>query len=570
MIDKAIEFFENGKIRHNRGDLPGAKGLYLKAIELNPNYGQAYNNLGNVFSDLGNLSEAEDVYRKALELIPDHPMILNNLGNCLHACGLNEEAESLLNKAIKISPNDPVAYSNLGNVFRELGKVNEAVNAFKKAIELNPNIEQVHVNFGNTLKALKDFNGAIQAFEKAIDINPGYSEAYASLSDIYEKLNDIKQLENIYETAKRQLGENDPLLLFVQATVFTRKNKYADALESLEAINPEQFSLAFQKIYSNILAKTHDKLGNYKKAFDQFQLFNDLVKKTNKDINYNSKKYLNNLKQLAKNWSTIDYVNWDNIEDNNTKNRQLVFLVGFPRSGTTLLDTVLRSHNEIFVVEEKLMVQKMLTELNGREDYKSLSDLKSADLEWFREIYYEELHKYIDNSEKAKIIVDKLPLNITHIGLIKRVFPNSKIILSLRHPYDVVLSCFMQSFKLNDSMSNFLSLNTSAELYSAVMDLWEQYVRSFQLDYISIKYEDLVLDLKSSVLPILNYLGIQWDDGLLDYQKTAFNRIHIDTPSYNQVTQDLYKTSINRWVNYREDMEVADEYLLSWVKKFNY
>lgn len=570
MNQKAIDFFEQGKKFQQQGILNSAKQSYLQALKINPEYGQAYNNLGNVFSDQGDLKQAEQAYLKALELIPDHPMILNNLANCFHLTGQNDQAKLYLAKALEIAPHDPYAHSSLGNVLKDLGDKQGAINAYKKSISLDSNIGQVYVNLGNVLKQIKDIDGAISSYESAIKNNPKLAEAYANLGGLYETHNKLDNLEKVYKQAKQQLDANNPILLYLKAKIAYRDNDFAETINSLEGVSPEKFPLGFQKAYSTLLAKAHDKVGNYEKAFLNFNFSNELAKKSHKAQKFDPNNYLSVISELSLKWSTSQNIQWQKADNKYDSKRQLVFLVGFPRSGTTLLDTILRSHAEVEVVEEESMVFKMYSRLNGQVDPRSLSELKGSDIEQLREIYFEELFLHLKETDVSRIIIDKLPLNIAYIGLIKRVFPESKIILALRHPYDVVFSCFMQSFELNDAMSNFLSINTSAKLYNEIMTLWENYERALELDYVMIKYEDLISDLKAAVTPVLSHLGLDWDDNLLNYQQTAFDRSMINTPSYNQVTQNLYKNSINRWINYKEQMKDADKNLIPWVKKFNY
>ena len=161
-------------------------------------------------------------------------------------------------------------------------------------------------------------------------------------------------------------------------------------------------------------------------------------------------------------------------------------------------------------------------------------------------------------------------MNITHVGSIHRVFPDAKFILALRHPCDCVLSCFMQTFKLNGAMMNFLSLEQSARLYAAVMELWTVYRQKLDLDVHVVKYEELVQDLEGTCRPLIRFLGLEWDDNLHNYQKTALERGSIHTPSYSQVVQPLYKRASGRWTNYREQMEPVLPVLQPWIEAFGY
>ena len=234
----------------------------------------------------------------------------------------------------------------------------------------------------------------------------------------------------------------------------------------------------------------------------------------------------------------------------------------------------MRSHPQISVVEEKPMVGVMTGVMSKAfaqaPTIQNLSTLSEPDICSLRDIYFKELAKYLDRVDDGKLVVDKLPLNIVHADIIHRVFPDAKFILALRHPCDCVLSCFMQTFKLSDAMVNFLSIDQSARLYAAVMELWFAYQQKLDLDVHALKYEDLVQDFEGTCKSLISFLGLEWDDNLHNYQKTALGRGSIKTASYHQVVQPLYKQASGRWTNYREQMQPVLPVLQPWIEAYGY
>jgi len=168
-----------------------------------------------------------------------------------------------------------------------------------------------------------------------------------------------------------------------------------------------------------------------------------------------------------------------------------------------------------------------------------------------------------------KIIIDKFPLTIIEVGFLKKIFPKSKIILSMRHPCDSVLSCFFSNFKINDAMINFLNLNDSVVFYNNIFELFDIYTKSLNLDFLTVKYEDLVGSFQKTLKKVLTFLNLKYEDNLNRFYETAINRNIINTPSYNQVTEPLYNTSINRWKNY-EDAKFLQKDLKKWIEKQGY
>ena len=248
----------------------------------------------------------------------------------------------------------------------------------------------------------------------------------------------------------------------------------------------------------------------------------------------------------------------------------LAFLIGFPRSGTTLLDTILRSHQDIEVLEEKPLIytiQKLVEEkFNTKID--NLYSLSGDNVMFLRNKYYGLIKKY--KNKKANLIIDKLPLNTISLPLINHLFPSAKIIFTHRHPYDTVLSCFQQSFKPNGAMANLVSLQSSSIMYDQVMDAWDLYKNNLPLDFVTSKYENLIENFDNHTLKILDFLGVEWDENMKNYRKTAIERDKINTPSSSQVVQPLYKTSINKWKNYEKYFENCHQYLDKWVSYFDY
>ena len=179
------------------------------------------------------------------------------------------------------------------------------------------------------------------------------------------------------------------------------------------------------------------------------------------------------------------------------------------------------------------------------------------------------MHEITKNDIHSSIIIDKLPLNLIEIGFIKRVFPQSKFILMLRHPCDTVLSCFMSDFKINEGMASFYNLKDATILYNEVFSLWNQYLEVYDLAYHIVKYEEVVLNFDNTIKKTINFLNVGWEENVKNFNATALARKKINTPSYNQVVQPLYEKSINRWKKYDEMKKIYPS-LEYWIKKYNY
>jgi len=567
--DYAQAYNNRGIALKEHGQLEKAVASYDKAIQLKPDFEDAYCNRGIALQELGQIKEAVESYNKAIQLKPDCAEAYSNRANALQELGQIKEAVESYDKAIQCKPDFAEAYSNRGTALKELGQFEKAVESYDKAIQFKPDFAEAYNNRGTALRELGQLEEAVESYEKAIQFKPGYVEPYFNLCGIYEKKSMVSELKKILHQAQEVLPENAPQLLYCWAQLASRERRIEEARNLLEQISPEKLPTVTRMAYSELLAKTYDKLGLYAKAFAQFEITNEITRQSFNYQKYRARRYLSFVSQSAEYWTNVGKLKWP-VRQTPTHQPSLTFLVGFPRSGTTLLDTILRSHPEVLVVEEKPMVETMLIQLKGDATPDLLTRLNDKQIDKMREVYWEELlcHEKLDGSHR--IIIDKLPLNIIHIGLINRVFPDAKFILALRHPYDCVLSCFMQCFELNDAMANFLTLQQSAKLYDAVMNLWTHYNNALDLEVGISKYEDLVQNLQGTAESLLNFLGLDWHDNLLNYQQTALSREWISTPSYNQVTQSLYTQAIGRWKNYRDQINVIASPLKPWAEKFGY
>jgi hypothetical protein len=346
-----------------------------------------------------------------------------------------------------------------------------------------------------------------------------------------------------------------------------KKDLFSETIKNLESFSiKNNTNLEIDRI--NLLAKSYDKVDKIDEAFLYFEktnLLNSSLK--HKEINKNN--FLNEVKVR------IDYFeNTTNIEKLNhlQTDHRPIFMIGFPRSGTTLLDTILRSHPMIDVIEEKSSVKKLVNSLSKltNKSFQNMNDIKEENINEIRKAYFDDLFSYTNQEDKQKIFIDKLPLNIIYIAEILRIFPNAKFIISLRHPCDCVLSCFMQNFKLNASMSNFLDLKDTAVTYDLIMRLLKIYKSKFNFNFYEIKYEKLILNLNDQIKNLLDFLELEWDNSILEYQKTAISRDRIFTPSYDQVTKPLYSKSSGRWIKYKNKLSKVYPILEPWIKELKY
>ncbi len=556
-----------GCVLKDLGNPKQAERFLRDALEINPKYDSALVNLGAVLNELGKIDEGEQLLKNALKINPNSPMALNNLGNILSKKNKDKEAELCYRKAIELKSDFFLAYDNLGSLLSKQGNLIEAEKFTEKAINYNPKFKLAYVNLGSIKIDLDKLSEAEELFLKAIEIDKNYSYAFRNLFRLYEKTNNIKKLKNKIETLNENKNILNEILLF-KARIFFREKNFIQAKKEIDQVSFEWVKNTDHQsnlLYWSFRAFIEDKTKNYDEAFKCFE-------KSQLNLKY---KYFNpNIFQeyihtYRKNLDNVDFV----VKNNTSKKKEFspVFLIGFPRSGTTLLDTILRSHPDIDVVEEKPIINSVEQIIKSKFKYSldELNKLNSEDLDFLRNHYLEILKNNCDN-KNAKILIDKFPFQTVCLPLINLLFPNSKIIFTHRNPFDTVLSCFQQAFEPNNAMSTFRSIESASEIYDLTMSVWLEYKEKLRMNYITSKYEDLIDDFDKHISKILNFLEVSWDQNIKNYRNTAQKRVKINTPSSSQVVQPIYKTSIEKWKNYEKYFKNSNRYLAKWKKYFNY
>jgi len=560
--------YDLGIVQKKLGNTDSAITCYQQAIALAPNFAEAYFNLGNTLGESGKLKEAAHNFKQALLIKPNFVHALANLSMALTQLNQLPELATICEQLTKQIPGYFDAHFQLGIIYQKQNKAENAIKHFQKTLEINPQSADSYYWIGVIHNLQGDLNTASNFYNNALRHNPNHINSLSNLCDIYEKLHKLDQAEL---TAQRtlKLAPNNPTASRVYATLLRRQGKASQGYSILSTVEiPKEPRVALGIHFE--LGKLCDQNKDYDRAYFHFSEGNKILASDPQTSNNNKERFLKQIKSLSSTFNKPWLDSW-NVEDNENKIESPVFLIGFPRSGTTLLDQILDSHPQIEVIEEKPILattrEQLETSTTGYP--KSLATLSGNDFPQLRKIY-SDTTKQFSRSEKNSLLIDKLPFNIIHAGLCHRLFPNAKYILVLRHPCDACLSCFMQPFSHNDAMANFHNLEDSTKLYSRTMALWQQYTTLLPLNIHTIKYESLIENIEIEARSLLNFLDIPWNKNVLAYDTHAKSRDLISTPSYNQVTQPLYQSSKFRWERYRKFFDPHIHRLEPWISKFDY
>jgi len=556
-----LELYQTGKY-------PDAEKLSLSITQEFPKHQFAWKVLGAIFKQKGRISESLIASQKSVELGPLDAEAHNNLGIMLKELGRIDEAEASCRQAIALKPDYAGAHNNLGATLHELGRLDEAEASYRKAIALKPDYAEAHNNLGITLKELGRLDEAEASYRKAIALKPDYAEAHLNLCELLEKMNRIDEISFVIRNASRKTLEKKADFLYYEALTEFRKENYKTADELVKKININELLEKRQPAAMKLQGDLYHYKKDYSAAFETYKSQNKHVKDSLEYKKQDSEKYFIQQREAV---VQIKQLQEDSSYKSVIKPRwiQPTFLIGFPRSGTTLLDTILRTHSNIDVLEELPMLTKMKASLGYVPTISMIENMDNTAVEIASGFYLEELKKHIEVG-KNRIIIDKLPLNILELPLINQIFPEASFILALRHPLDCILSCWMQNFKLNPAMANMVELKRIVDFYDTAMSVLKLSKERYSLDIHRIRYEDLVLDFEENVTNLLAFLGLEWEEELRNYQKTALVREKINTPSHSQVIKPIYKTASYRWKNYEKYLNPFKRQLEPWLRDYGY
>jgi tetratricopeptide (TPR) repeat protein len=536
-----------------------AAACYERIVAADPADWEIWNNLGNARRAAGDLEGAIDALGRARQLRPGLAAVQLNYAIGLAAAGRLEESVEPYAAAARLEPGNPALQLELGKLLGHLGRHGEAAGALGRAAALAPGQAETWLELGRAQAGLGDLDSAQAAYRRSLGLAPANALGWLELGIVLERGNRLDRLAELLAEAEGEgIAAED--LAYLQALLLREEGRFEEAL-ALARRSPADVEPARRAL---LIGKLANRTGDPAAAFEAFGEANRIAAQDPAAARANPAGYRRRIEALTALVSSSWFDGWSPPTPGDRPSP--VFLVGFPRSGTTLLDTVLMGHPDIEVLEEEPILERVGAALGG---FERLPDLDEAGAEALRAVYFEELDRLLPGPD-GKTVLDKLPLNILAAPLIHRLFPDARIVFAQRHPCDVVLSCFMQGFEINDAMANFLDLGDSARLYDLVLTFWERCREVLPLQVHVVRYEAMVEDLEGEARSLLDFLGLPWDPAVLDHQRTARARGTISTPSYSQVIQPIYGEASGRWRRYREQMGPVLPVLEPWAVRLGY
>jgi tetratricopeptide (TPR) repeat protein len=512
-----------------------AAGCYRAALQIRPDDAQILCNLGNAQRLLGLLDEAVASYRQALRLNPRHVDVLNNLGNVLRELGARREALSLYAQAAELDPKRAESHCNLGNILVELGRIEEATECFRRALVLRPDWPLAHLSLATALRLQRRPADAQYSCRAALAIDPNYVEALSLLGELRADLGQFSEAQELFQ---RAVAINPDFAFAFSAMAAHRKMTNDDAawLKGAETLLAKRPTLADEISLRYALGKYFDDVGQYDEAFDHYRRANELSKRYGRG--YDGAKLARRVDEIIRCFDTA-FVGRGQPQA--TSSELPVFVVGMPRSGTSLTEQILASHPAVSGAGE-------LTFWDAAFDAYKKAELEGNGGAHLLKMTGDYLGGLTASSGGAQRVIDKMPANFLYLGLIHAACPRARIIHMQRHPIDTCLSIYFQHFFSMGPYANDLDdlVHYYGE-YLRVTNHWRTVLPATSL--LEVPYEALIEDQEGWTRRMLDFIGLPWDPKCLDFHETE--RV-VTTASKWQVRQKIYAASAGRWRNYEK------------------
>lgn len=529
-----------GAALQQQGYLNEAIASYRDAVRLDPELEETWYFLANALRQAGQDAGASDAYRHLLDLNPDHFEGLNNFGSHLRVLGEADEAIGRLRHALGLKPDSVETMTNLGDAYVARSRYEEALELLHRATVLRPDFANAFRALGNAQHHAGRLREALSSYDRALVLRPGWRIVNVARAKILEQLGEHRQA---FELLSPLLADGfDPAIpvYFDVSKHVGGRDEAVTALEGYLADRPDMRPDAAAAIHFQ-LGRHYDEAGEYEDAFQHFEQAN-----RNTAASYDREAQARLVDEIIKTYSPSFVSSMARACNDSSLP---IFIVGMPRSGTSLVEQILASHAAVFGAGELPDISRLAQELTqtypgfGFPAYARLLD--TAVLESRGSRYIERL---VSLAPDALRITDKMPYNLPYVGLMAQMFPAARVIQCERHPLDTCLSCYFADFGTVGHAFSY-GLESVADFYIQYQRLLDHWGSLLPDSVMRIRYADLVSEQDRYSRQLVDFCGLEWDDRCLEFHKT--DRF-VFTLSYDQVRQPMYTRSMDRWKHYEK------------------
>ena len=533
----ALKHLSNLLVKQDKSD--EADELIKNFFENNEDYGLLYKGVRHLHAS--RYRKAEDAFKKVLIEDENNIDALRFMGILAFKSGNHDIAEAMLTKALKLDPTYSLVWANLAQVFSVTGQLDKAKKSFKNILNMEPKNGLIWAEYGTVLTKLANYEEGRDAYLKALEFKPDSPRVHLSLGHVYKTMGEIDNSIDSYKNTILQnnlSGEAYWSLANLKTYSFS-ENEIKDMEDTLKGdmsdIERSQMHFALGKAYE--VKKDFDK--SFKNYYEGNKVKKGLIKYSSDDTTDNTKRILNffnkeNIQKLAK---------------SSTGDRDPIFVLGMPRSGSTLVDQIISSHSKVDGTQELPNIIKIAAELNSNNQKNYPEVLKELDESKLSNLGKDYISETAWARDSAPFFIDKMPNNFIHIGLIKTILPNAKIIDTRRDPMDTCFSCFKQFFARGQLFT--YSLEDLGNYYTDYIRAMNHWHNVYGKDIYTVHYDNVINETEETIRELIDYCELPFEKECLEFYNSSRP---VKTPSAEQVRQPIYKSGLNYWKNYEKHL----------------
>ncbi len=526
-----------GRALNNLRRLPAAHSAFEEAVRLEPGSADAWNGLGHVRRGLGDLEGAAGAFRKAVSIDPASARALGNLASVEISRGEVESGLAMLRDAAAVDPANPGVRCLLGDALQGTGRQDEAEAAYGEALSIDPDHADALTGLGAVMDAMGRYERAERLLRRALERKPGDPVAAASLTHVLE----LQGRSEEVLTLLRGFGWSrvPDWAVVSEARQLFALDRREEAEARLDNVDPSGMDPAIRAAALNLHGRISEAGGDYEAAFGAFQAANHA-----QPVDFDPEGYRDTVHRL------IGFFTPERLRalpGSGCESDRPVFIVGMPRSGTSLVEQILGSHSRVHACGERTDFYQLPRRLSGGPAATRWPEcLESTDVAELSRVAFEYLDGDGTDGTSALRSIDKLPANFLNLGLVQLLFPGAHVIHCIRDPMDTGLSCFQQDFQ-SPGMGFTRDLSCIGLYYQGYRRLMEHWQRVLDLPIHKVAYEDLVSEPEAGARAMLEFLDLEWEDACLRFHES---RRVVRTASHLQVRQPVYESSVGRWRRY--------------------
>jgi tetratricopeptide (TPR) repeat protein len=560
-----------------RGDLDSALAHFRRAVEIEPNLAEGHNNLGQLLLERHQPHEALAHLRAAVSLRPGLAEARNNLGNALRETGKLAEARQSYAEALRINPNLAMTYNNMGQALQEENSLDDSLAWYQRALQIDPRSARFHTNLASVLAEQEKYDDALAVYRQALELDPSYAEAHCGLGGVRHEQGHFEQAQSHYREALRHKADlpgahcalgtvREELGDFKDAercwrTALGYDPRLAGAYSALATLQrgklPDDDLVAIHKLLADPdlhdgrrcalhfgLAQVLDARGAHDESAESLRHANALARAgaQKRGQGYDPEAHARFVAQMITVCSPSFFEPARGI---GVDSERPIFIVGLPRSGTTLTEQILAGHSLVFGAGELRFGRDDFEALSPQED-QALEALARLDRTTARRIGEQHLERLRELNADAPRVADKMPDNYQYLGLLAALFPKAKFIHCRRDLRDIAVSCWMTNFRHIRWANDAGHIASRFGEYRRLMDHWR---RVLPVRVLEVDYEETVADLEGVARRLVDWCGLEWEPGCLAFHE---GKRPVRTASVSQVRQPIYTHSVARWKHYEK------------------